>query len=177
MITLTNKTLISIIVCTDQNGIIGNSETNKMPWPHNKEDMKFFKEKTINRPVIMGRKTFQSIGQPLKDRLNIVITRNKEAHEMRPEGKEGPIFIADITQAIDLCDDLTNEIFVIGGRSIYDEYIKNDLVDRMYINVLNETYKGDVDFPYYNKNDWIISPSEIKYESFKSYVLIRKNDL
>ena len=74
--------------------------------------MKFFKEKTINHPVIMGRKTFQSIGQPLKERLNIVITRNQEAHQIRPESKEGPIFIPDITQAIDLCDDLTNEIFV-----------------------------------------------------------------
>lgn len=177
MIILDNNTTISIIACIAQNLVIGNSKTNLMPWPRNKEDMDFFKSKTINHPVIMGRKTFQSIGKPLKDRFNIVVTKNKEALLMRPQSKFGPLFVPDINQAIDMCDDLTNEIFVIGGRMIFEEYLKNELVDRMYLNILKESYDGDIEFPYYNKNDWIIAESETKYETLNSYTLIRKTQI
>ena len=171
---LDSTSIVSIIACMSMTGAIGNSKTNQMPWPRNKEDMDFFRSKTLNHPVIMGRNTFQSIGQPLKDRFNIVITRNEEAQGIRPQSKFGPIFVGDIIQAIDMCADLTNEIFIIGGRAIYDEYIKNELVDRMYLNVLKTPYEGDVEFPYYNKNDWLITESETKYETLNSYTLIKK---
>lgn len=167
------KITTSIIACVAKNGIIGNQGI--LPWK-NSEEMKFFKEKTTNHPVIMGRKTFESIGSPLKNRFNIVITSNTKAHNIKPDNKFGPVFVGDIIEAIDLVDELTNEVFIIGGRSIYETALNQDLVDKMYLNVLDQSYEGDCDFPYYNLDEWITIPSEIKYNSFKSYTVYKKRE-
>lgn len=168
------ETKVSIISCVAQNGVIGKNGI--MPW-NNKEDMKFFKEKTINHPVIMGRKTFDSIGHPLKDRFNVVITKNEQLYNFKTTNPFGPLFVPSLVDAIDAVDGLSNETFIIGGNSIYDDAIKLELVDKMYLNVLNENYQGDTFFPYYEKNDWIVQPAEEKYETFKSYVLYKKSSI
>lgn len=163
--------ITSIIVCTAFNGVIG--KDNKMPWK-NKEEMNFFKEKTIGSTVIMGRKTFESIGGPLKDRFNIVLTKNKELLDNKMPEDSNLLFLSSLLEAIDYISDTCPECFIIGGHTIYDEAIKNDYVDRMYINVLHDSYQGDTYFPYFNQTDWITETNSKVFKSFKSYTLFRK---
>lgn len=164
--------LISLIACVSNNGIIGNK--GKMPW-NNKEEMTFFKEKTTNHPVIMGKNTYDSLNnKPLKNRFNIVVTSNTDLYTVSPSTPHGPVYVSSLKDAIDLVGDETNEIFIIGGRRIYNDALVLDYIDRMYLNVLTENYEGDTDFPYYNPDEWLITPSEIQYKTFKSYLLQKR---
>ncbi len=166
--------IISLIAGVSFNGVIGNE--GRIPWV-SKEDMKFFKEKTTNHPVIMGRKTFDSLPEqfrPLKNRFNVIITRNKELYGLQGEGPDGPLYVGSLTEAIDYVDEMSNEIFIIGGAQIYKEALDIDVVDRMYLNVMNINAEGDSSFPYYDKEMWNTVMSEQVYKDFKSYTLHRK---
>lgn len=123
---------ISLIVAVDQNSIM--AKNGSIPW-HCKEDLKLFKEKTLSKPVIMGSKTYYSIGKPLVNRMNIVLTTRKGI-SFHPE-----VYIASsIDQCLSYCKNYytgeSDEMMVIGGKQVYDEFLKLDLVDRIYLSLV-----------------------------------------
>lgn len=126
---------ISIIVAVAKNNVIG--KDNKLPW-HLPEDLKHFKELTSGHTVIMGRKTFESIGRPLPNRKNIVISRNEnfKANDME--------VVHSIEQALDLTKN-EDEVFIIGGAEIYKQALL--LVNKIYLTRINKDYEGDAYFP------------------------------
>lgn len=145
--------MISIIVATDKNGCIG--KDGQIPWKC-KGDMKYFKEKTLYHPVIMGRKTWEAIpGGKLKERANIVVSSIPQKEDtwdfMFAHSFPDAIFKA---QTSGICNDGDKEIFVIGGQSVYNYFLKmgnrDDLcrVDRIYLNIIDtEVENGDAFFP------------------------------
>lgn len=133
---------ISIIVAIARNGVIGND--NRLLW-HIPEDLKRFKSLTTGHPVIMGRKTFESIGRPLPRRRNIVITRQKD---FAPEGCETA---HSLEEAIGMCDP-RQELFIIGGEQIYRQALP--LAGRLYLTLLEKEYEGDTFFPEIDFNQW-----------------------
>ena len=133
--------LLTIIVATDQQGGIGIHNT--LPWKL-PEDLAHFKRLTTGHPIIMGRKTFDSIGRPLPNRRNIVITRNAE---WRHEGVEA---VASVADAIALLDGV--EGYVIGGAEIYKQSL--DLTQRLIVTEIGQTYDCDAFFPAIDHAEW-----------------------
>lgn len=129
--------MISLIVAHDKNYVMGYE--NGMPW-HLPGDLKYFKEMTMGKPIIMGRKTFESIGRPLPGRRNIVITRNT-AYEA-----EGIEVVGSLEAALEMAKDAP-EIMIIGGAQIFE--LAMPLADRLYITLINHEFKGDTYFPQY----------------------------
>lgn len=129
--------MISLIVAHDENRVIGYE--NAMPW-HLPGDLQYFKKMTMGKPVIMGRKTFESIGRPLPGRRNIVITRNADYKQ------EGIETVGSLEEAYALVHDAP-EIMVIGGEQIFKLALPD--ADRLYITKINATFKGDTYFPSY----------------------------
>lgn len=166
--------IISLIAAIAKNGVIGMNGT--IPW-NSKEDMAFFKNKTLNHPVIMGRKTYDSLRvKPLPNRFNVVITSNKELWNHDQEVKDfGPLYVPSLTEAVNAVDDMANEIFIIGGSQVYNDALTLDIVDRMYLNFMNtpEEPQGDAYFPYFDNKVWSLTESDKKYNDFTSYVAIR----
>ena len=141
--------MISCLVAVEKNQGIGCNGS--MPWPHLKGDMKWFKEKTINQIVIMGRKTWQSIGSKnLKNRTNIVISSQFLQEPDR--------CFSSPSKALNFCQTFLpeNEIFIIGGSTIYDQFI--NLIDRFYITEIDHQYECDTYFnlEYVKKNFTIV---------------------
>ena len=126
--------IISIIAAIAENNVIGND--NKLIW-HISEDLRHFKKLTLGRPVIMGRKTFESLGKPLPGRTNIVITRNKSFEA------EGCITVNSFDEALAAADG--NDPFVIGGQSIYEAALP--VADVLYITRIYRKGEGDAFFP------------------------------
>jgi dihydrofolate reductase len=155
------------------NKIIGRE--GRIPW-NCKDEMKFFKEKTMGKPIIMGRRTWDSLPKkPLPGRFNIVVTRNPDLIGMRDETNEdGPIFVDNIGIAVDIISEMSPECFIIGGEQIYKDALDAGIVDRMYLNIMNFSIVGDASFPYYDPDDWAVETPEQKSTEFKSYILIRK---
>lgn len=130
-----------IIVATDNNGLIG--QGNKMPW-HLPADFSYFKSKTTGSVVVMGSNTFFSLGKPLPNRKNIIITRRN----LKIEGVE---IYKTIEEALNIYPDC----FIIGGAKIYKYSIENNLVDEIYLTKIDYSFgKGDSYF-YFNENEWI----------------------
>lgn len=140
--------MISLIVAHDQNRVIGHE--NKLPW-YLPGDLKYFKEQTMGKPMIMGRKTFESIGKPLPGRRNIVVTRNVGFQH------EGIEVATSVEEAIKLAGNV-EEIMIIGGEQIFD--LTLPIADRLYITYIEHTFEGDTYFPQY-EDDWkMVSKSE-----------------
>ena len=134
--------MVSIIVAIAQNGTIGDKNT--LLW-HIKEDMRFFRTTTSGHPVIMGRKTFESLGsKPLPKRTNIVITRAEREFD-------GALTAHSLQEAIRMAGD-DEEIFIMGGAQIYREALP--VVDRMYITHVGRDYEGDTVFPEIDYSKW-----------------------
>ena len=134
--------MVSIIVAIAQNGTIG--DKNALLW-HIKEDMRFFRTTTSGHPVIMGRKTFESLGsKPLPKRTNIVITRADRVFE-------GALTAHSLEEAIRMAGE-DEEIFIMGGAQIYREALS--VVDRMYITHVERDYEGDTVFPDIDYSQW-----------------------
>lgn len=129
--------MISLIVAHDRNRVIGYE--NDMPW-HLPGDLKYFKEMTMGKPVIMGRKTFESIGRPLPGRRNVVISRNAQY------AAEGIEIVSSLEAALELVADVP-EIMVIGGQQIFTQALP--LADRLYITLIDHEFDGDTYFPAY----------------------------
>ncbi|WP_138379410.1 type 3 dihydrofolate reductase [Luteithermobacter gelatinilyticus] len=140
---------VSLIVAMARNRVIG--KDNAMPW-HIPSDLKYFKEQTLGKPVIMGRKTFQSIGGPLPGRPNIVITRNTAF------APEGVIVAHDLDMALEVATNLAeakgiDEVMVIGGAEIYE--LTLPLADRLYLTRVEAEPEGDAYFPEIDPREWI----------------------
>ena len=116
------------------NRVIGVNNT--LPW-HISEDLKHFKSLTTGHTIIMGRKTYESIGRPLPNRRNIVISRNTEA------SYEGAEVVHSIEDAFTICKN-DNEVFVIGGSNIYEQALSS--VDHLYITEIKKSFSGDAYF-------------------------------
>jgi len=141
---------ISIIVAMALNRTIGINNT--LPW-RCPEDLKHFKSLTMGHHMIMGRKTFDSIGKPLPGRTSVVVTRN-------PELKiEGCIVAHTLDEAIAACAG-DAEIFIVGGAELYTQALP--LVDTLYITEVQQQVTGDAYFPSFDKNVWQESAREMR---------------
>ena len=132
--------LISIIAAVARNGVIGRNGA--LPW-HLPADLKYFKTTTMGKPVIMGRRTWESIGKPLPGRLNVVVTSHPGV----------PVTCARATslaQAIRLAE--SDEAFIIGGARLFAEALP--LADRLYLTLVDAEIEGDVSFPAYDRTAW-----------------------
>ena len=147
--------MISIIVAVAQNGVIG--DKNSLLW-HISEDMRFFKRTTSGHPVIMGRKTYESLGRPLPNRTNVVISRT--LGEL-----EGCTVVRSLEEAIALFP-TEEEVFVIGGAQIYA--LALDVADRFYLTRVGHDYEGDTSFPTWNESEWRLISREA-YEQGEKY--------
>lgn len=139
--------IVSMIAAQANNRVIGND--NKMPW-YLPEDFKYFKRVTLGKPIIMGRKTFESIGRPLPGRLNIVVTRD-ESYQ-----RDGVRVVSSLEDAFDLAEaqamiDGVEEVMVIGGAQIYRQAL--DSAQRLYITQVDADVKGDACFPDFKSED------------------------
>jgi dihydrofolate reductase len=133
---------LSLICAMDQNRLIGSN--NALPW-HLPADLAFFKKTTLGKPIVMGRKTYESIGRPLPGRQNIIITRNPEFHA------EGCDTCTSIDQAIELAGD-QDEVMLIGGASLYQQTI--DLAQHLYLTRIHHQFEGDAWFPEFDLQQW-----------------------
>jgi dihydrofolate reductase len=141
--------IISLIVAIAQNGVIGKSN-GEMSW-HVKEEFQHFKNTTLGHPIIMGRKTFETLGKPLKGRLNIVVTRNRSYKT----DFEEVVTKSSLQSAVDYCRESKPEkIFIIGGGEIYKQAIS--FVDEMIITFMKFEAEGEVRFPEIINEDWKI---------------------
>ena len=143
----------SIIVAASENNVIG--KDNRLPW-HLPADLKYFKNTTWGLPIIMGRKTFESIGKPLPGRKNIIITRNNDYKA------EGAAVVTSIAGAMNVAESLdVKEIFIIGGAELFNSTM--NLAQKIYLTRVHTTVDGDVFFPELNRNNWEMT-SEINME-------------
>ncbi len=129
---------ISLIAAMSENRVIG--KENKLPW-HISADLKRFKSLTSGHPIIMGRKTYDSIGRPLPNRTNIVVTRDKDLKI------EGVTVVHSLDEAVQFAKIQPGgkEMFIIGGAQIFQEGIK--LAHKLYLTIIHKTIEGDVYFP------------------------------
>lgn len=141
-----------IIAAVSKNNVIGNG--NKIPWSI-KEDLQFFKETTIGYPIIMGKKTFLSIGKPLTDRFNYVLSHIKEPFI----AFDGYAFVNSIDYAFQLCEKKKpKKVFIIGGAEVFEKTI--NVCDKLIISRINEEYEGDKSFPNIDLQKWKMYKTE-----------------
>ena len=133
---------ISLIAAFAKERVIG--KDGKIPWAI-KEDLEYFRYKTEGCSVVMGRKTYESIGRPLSNRLNIVMTRT-------PKKIKGVTEVINKKRAIEIASTFSEEIFIIGGEGSYEEFLP--LASKMYLTEINIEVEGDTFFPNWNLNDW-----------------------
>jgi len=126
----------------DQNRLIG--KDNALPWKI-PADLQFFKKITMSKPIVMGRKTFESIGRPLPGRQNIIITRDKSF------SAEGCDIAWSTEQALELAAD-AEEIMIIGGANIYQQFLER--ADRIYLTLVQSEFEGDAWFPDIDLRQW-----------------------
>lgn len=134
---------LSIVVAMDDNRLIGSK--NQLPW-HLPADLAYFKKLTTGKSILMGRKTYDSIGRPLPNRRNIVITRNANIS----------IPGCEVVSSIDYALELTKEdpeVMVIGGASLCEQILPK--INRLYITKIDGEFEGDVFFPKYDDFDWL----------------------
>ncbi|MBI1286708.1 MAG: dihydrofolate reductase [Flavobacteriales bacterium] len=155
--------MITIIVAADENNVIG--KDNDLIW-HLPDDLKFFKQKTSGHPIVMGRKTYESVGRPLPNRTNIIITRDKGFQA------EGCVVVNALDEALSVAKD--DEIFIVGGAEIYKQAFP--ITDRIYLTRVHGTFDGDRFFPELG-NEWkevesVLHPKDEKHVcafTFKTY--------
>lgn len=144
---------ISLIVAMAEDRLIGRD--NQMPW-HISEDLKLFKSVTTGNTVIMGRKTFESIGKPLPNRTTIVISGTMQS-------QEGVVIAKSVKEALDAAKETGKDIFFIGGGTIYKEVLP--LVDFMHISWVKGNFEGDTYFPEFKLEEWQVLEMQ-EYDAF-----------
>ena len=159
--------MISLIVAFDQNQLIG--VNNQLPW-HYKEDLKYFKETTTGHDILMGRHTFESIlsyqNKPLPNRHHIVLTKQMSYNHEQ-------VTITDNLNKILANYQNSKELFVIGGRSIYEQTLP--IADRLYITHIDATFEGDTYFPEINWYEWrCIKEKKVQELRFNVYERVSK---
>jgi dihydrofolate reductase len=140
---------IGLVAALSRNQVIGRD--NALPW-HLPADLKRFKAITLGKPIIMGRKTYDSIGRPLPGRQNIVISRNPDFTA------DGVTVVENIDAAIEAAREAP-EVMVIGGATIYYQFLPR--ADRLYLTVVHtQIDDGDAFFPAYNRREWRLTREE-----------------
>lgn len=142
--------MVTIIAAVAENGIIG--DKNQLLW-HISEDMRFFKAATTGHPVIMGRKTYDSLGRPLPNRRNIVISRQTG---LEISGCE---VVHSLDEALALFGP-DEEPFIIGGAQIYRQALESGCAERMLLTRVHHPYEGDSSFPAWQEQEWVRSKAE-----------------
>lgn len=139
--------IVSLLLAASENDVIG--KDNKLPW-HLPDDLKYFKNLTWGLPILMGRKTFESIGKPLPGRKSIVITRDQNwTHE-------GISVVHSVEEAIEKAEGFgAKEIFVIGGAQIFGSTLP--VAGRIYLTRIHHSFDGDVFFPSISTDEWRLS--------------------
>ncbi len=132
--------MISIIVAIDKKGLIGSGDF--LPWDF-KEDLLYFKEKTMGKFVLMGKRTYKGIKSSLPGRKIIVLSKNENFN------KKDVFTAKSIEEAIFISK---GELMVAGGRSVYEQFLK--IADRIYLTEIKKEFEGDVYFPEINKEEW-----------------------
>jgi len=159
--------MVHLIVAMTPKGVIGKDGT--LPW-HIPEDLKHFKRLTSGSQVVMGRKTFDSLNMPkgLPNRQNFVVSRN--APKVRGYDPEVTYrtSVEDALLSASLCSQSPNT-FIIGGATIYEHALKNNLVDEMHISFVKEQYDGDTNFPDFDKTQW----EEIEHVDMGDFIYIK----
>lgn len=136
---------LSLIVAIADNNVIGNNNT--LPW-HLPEDLKRFRAQTMGHHIIMGRKTYESLGRLLPGRTTVIVTRNKAYHV------EGALIASSLETAIDLCKGDVQP-FLIGGAEMYKAGLK--LADKLYITEVHAEFAGDAFFPEIDIREWCLA--------------------
>ena len=158
---------LSILVAHDRQRVIG--ANNDLPW-HLPNDLKHVKQLSTGNTLVMGRATYESIGKPLPNRKNVVLTRNRSFH---PEGVE-------VIHSLDEINNLPGHVFIFGGQTLFEAMI--DKVDDMYITVIEDKFNGDTFFPPYTFEEWdVVSsvPGELDDKNTIPHTflhLVRKNN-
>ena len=134
---------LSIVVAMDNKRLIGSK--NQLPW-HLPADLAYFKKLTTGKSILMGRKTYDSIGRPLPNRRNIVITRNSNI------SIPGCEVVSSIDHALELTKE-DSEVMVIGGASLCEQLLPK--INRLYITKIDGVFEGDVFFPKYDDFNWL----------------------
>ncbi|REC61382.1 dihydrofolate reductase [Chryseobacterium pennae] len=135
--------MTTIVVAMGEKNEIGFE--NQLLW-HLPKDLKHFKEITSEHPIIMGRKTYESIGKPLPNRTNIVVSRKKNWFE------EGILIVGSIKEAIKFAKKIDEEVFIIGGGNIYEQTI--DIVDKLEVTLVKADLEADTFFPKIDEKIW-----------------------
>lgn len=143
--------LITAVVAMSENRVIGNN--NKLPW-HLPADLQHFKAVTMDKPILMGRKTYDSIGRPLPGRCNIIITRDSDFQAA------GCVVANSIECALKAAA-YSEEACIIGGALLYEQMLPR--IERIYMTVIHHNFSGDALFPELNQSEW----NEIKREDFQ----------
>ncbi|QLB13606.1 dihydrofolate reductase [Bisgaardia hudsonensis] len=141
---------LSLVVAITKNNVIG--KDNQMPW-HLPADLNWFKINTVGKPIVMGRKTFESIGRPLPNRINVVLSRS-------PYEQEGIIWKNSLESAVDFLKDFS-EIMLIGGGELFKQYLPQ--ADKLYLTEIQAELEGDTYFPKIDWNEW-----DIEFEEYRS---------
>ena len=141
--------VLAVIVAAAENGVIG--ADNKLPW-HLPEDLRYFKRITMGKPIVMGRKTFESIGRPLPGRTNIVISRNPGF------SAEGIRVVASLEDALALAAEVAaaegaQEVMVIGGAQVYQSALEQ--AQRLYLTRVHATVEGNAYLPELVWENWV----------------------
>jgi len=138
--------IVGMVMAMDRNQLIG--KANGMPW-HIPGEQVYFKEATLGKPVIMGRKTYDSIGRPLPGRQNIVVTRNAD---WQAEGVE---VVLSLEAAIELAEEAkTEEVMIIGGAALCQ--LAMPLTHRLYLTIIDAAYEGDTWLHSYDASEWTV---------------------
>jgi dihydrofolate reductase len=132
---------VTLIAAVASNGVIGSN--NDLPWRLPAE-MRYFTQNTLGKPVLMGRKTFESLPKPLKDRTNIILSRTLE------EAPEGCQLVRTIQEAVEKYGN--EELMVIGGADIYSQML--DAADRILLTEIDHSFEGDAYFPHFDRKEW-----------------------
>ncbi|MFH1822184.1 MAG: dihydrofolate reductase [Patescibacteria group bacterium] len=148
--------MISIIAVAGKNNAIG--KDNKLLW-HIPEDLKHFKKITTGHPVIMGRKTFESIGSPLPNRRNIILTRDKSFQAPSCEIRHS------FEEIINEAKKTDEEIFIIGGGQVYEQFIP--YAQKLYLTIVDDAPEADTFFPDYSEFKNIVSREKKEYNNIK----------
>lgn len=157
--------MITTIVAKAENNVIGNN--NELIW-HLPNDLKRFKSLTSGHPIIMGRKTFESIGRALPNRTNIVITRNSDWNQ------EGVLVVNSLEEAIEKAKEIDEHIFIIGGGNIYNQALC--MSDALEVTEVHRPFEGDTQFPEISSSEWTEVARElfpIDEKHFYEYSFVR----
>lgn len=151
---------LALIAALDKNQLIGNG--NALPWPRLRADMKYFRDTTLGHPIVMGRKTFESIGsKPLPGRTNIILTNDTNFNAPDCEIAHRPEEILNKSEG---------KIFIIGGRSVYQLFLPH--AHQLYLTYIDGEFAGDTYFPEFDQQEWkLTSEKEASADAETPYPL------